>query len=128
MSTSSPNPGSAPPPAPQHFTLPFDWRRQPDLTVAAASNDQDSVADVTACVEAIVRTMQGERDALPTFGRPAILFDTDEQGAVTDLRQAIDAHEDRVQSLVELDLDDVDPALWHLRAMYQIGPDQGDQT
>lgn len=119
---------SAPPPAPQHFTLPFAWRRQPDLTLAGASNDQDSVADVAACVEAIVRTMQGERDALPTFGRPALLFDTDEDAATTDLQQAIDAHEERVQALVELDVDDEDSALWHLKAMYQIGPDQGEES
>lgn len=119
---------SAPPPAPQHFTLPFAWTTAPGKTIVAATNPQDSNPDIAACVEALVRTRQGDRDALPTFGRPAILFDVDEDTMTTALQQAIDEHEPRVQSLIELDIDDADEALWRIRAMYQIGPDEGDET
>ena len=119
---------SAPPPPPQHFTLPFTWQPAPGNTIVAATNPQDSNADIAACVEAIVRTMQGERDALPTFGRPAVLFETDEDAIQSGLQQAIDNHEPRVQSLIDLDVDDGDEALWHIRALYQFGPDEGDES
>lgn len=75
-----------------------------------------------------MRTRQGDRDALPTFGRPVILFDVDEATAISALQQAIDEHEPRVQSLVDLDIDDADEALWRIRAMYQIGPDEGEES
>ena len=117
---------SASPPPPQHFTLPFTWAPQPNNTLAAATNAQDSIADVAACVEAVVRTMQGERDALPTFGRPALLFDSDQEAVKSSLQQAIDDAEPRVQALIDLDLDTADEAYWHLRALYQFGPDEGD--
>jgi phage baseplate assembly protein W len=116
---------SAPPPPPQHFTLPFAFTAAPDRTLVAATNEQDSTADVAACVEAIVLTEQGQRDALPTFGRPPVLFEVDEETLTTALQQAIDLHEPRVQSLIELDVDAEDEALWHLRALYQFGPDDG---
>ena len=117
---------SAPPPPPQHFTLPFQFVPAPGNTTVAATNAQDTTADVAACVEALVRTYQGDRDALPTFGRPSLLFETDRDTIVTALQQAIDQHEPRVQSLIDLDVDDGDEALWYIQAMYQMGPDEGE--
>lgn len=118
---------SAPPPPPQHFALPFSFAVGPSHTIITATNAQDSNADVDACVEAIARTTQGQRDALPTFGRPTILFETDETAILTAFQQSIDQHEPRVQSLLDLDVDDQDEALWHIRALYQFGPDEGDE-
>lgn len=118
---------SAPPPPPQHFTLPFRFVPAPGSTTVAATNGQDSNADVAACVESLVRTMQGDRDALPTFGRPSLLFEIDQETIQTALQQAIDQHEPRVQSLIDVDVDDGDDALWYIQAMYQFGPDEGEE-
>lgn len=119
---------SAPPPPPQHFTLPFAFASAPGQSIVATTNAQDSNADIAACVEAIARTMQGQRDALPTFGRPSLLFEVDEATIQAAFKQAIDDHEPRVQSLIDLDVDDMDEALWHIAALYQFGPDEGEDS
>lgn len=52
-----------------HFALPFRFENG-----RAVVNEQDSVEDVAACVEAVLRTRPGERDDLPTFGVPDPTF------------------------------------------------------
>lgn len=67
-------------------------------------NEQGSIEDVTACVEAVLRTRPGDREMLPDFGTPEPLFanipiDTDsireavttwEPRAIVTLREAPD--------------------------------------
>lgn len=52
-----------------HFAFPF---RVANGRVAV--NEQDSPDDVAACVQAVLRTRPGERDALPNFGSPDLTF------------------------------------------------------
>lgn len=49
-----------------HFDIPFRFLS----TGHAAVVDQDTLDDVSNCVETIFRTMQGERDDNPSFGIP----------------------------------------------------------
>lgn len=51
-----------------HFAIPFRFENGSDGFLHAAVNEQDSIEDVTACVEAIVRTPLGYRTEMPDFG------------------------------------------------------------
>jgi phage baseplate assembly protein W len=53
-----------------HFDLPFRFLS----TGHAATVDQDTLDDVSNCVEAIMRTLQGERNDNPSFGIPDPTF------------------------------------------------------
>lgn len=52
-----------------HFDLPFRL-----VAGHAAVNDQDTIEDVTTCVEAVVRTRQGTRAEVPDFGVTDLTF------------------------------------------------------
>lgn len=52
-----------------HFDIPFRM-----VGNHAAVNDQDTIEDVDACVEAILRTHTGQRLEVPTFGVPDLTF------------------------------------------------------
>ena len=47
-----------------HFDLPFRF----DATGHAAVVDQDTLEDVSNCVQAVLRTTVGQRQEMPTFG------------------------------------------------------------
>jgi hypothetical protein len=49
-----------------HFDLPFTFVGPANANVV----DQDTLEDVSNCVEAIVRTVIGQRQELPEFGIP----------------------------------------------------------
>jgi phage baseplate assembly protein W len=51
-----------------HFAIPFRFEFDTSGVLHAAVNEQDTIEDVTACVEAIVRTPIGYREELPDFG------------------------------------------------------------
>lgn len=51
-----------------HFDLPFR------MAGHAVVNDQDTLEDVSTCVEAIVRTHKGQRIEVPDFGIPDPTF------------------------------------------------------
>lgn len=53
-----------------HFDIPFRFLS----TGHAATVDQDTLDDISACVEAIMRTLQGQRDDNPNFGIPDPTF------------------------------------------------------
>jgi hypothetical protein len=53
-----------------HFDLPPRWDRHGHLVTL----DQDTEKDVLNCVEAILRTVIGQRDQAPDFGRPDLTF------------------------------------------------------
>lgn len=52
-----------------HFALPFRYEQGRPVVV-----EQDSVDDVAACVEAVLRTRPGEREESPDFGSPDLAF------------------------------------------------------
>lgn len=54
-----------------HFDLPFRF-----VGSNAAVVEQDSLEDITNCVEAVVRTIIGQRVELPDFGIPDPTFQT----------------------------------------------------
>lgn len=54
-----------------HFAIPFRF-----LSGHAVENEQDSIDDIAACVEAILRTEPGSRLDAPEFGTPDQTFST----------------------------------------------------
>jgi phage baseplate assembly protein W len=93
-----------------HFTLPFQWVAAGVGDMTAAVADQETIAEIGACVEAIIRTVQGQRTTLPEFGHPELEFNVDPELARSMLAQAIVEFEPRVMALVEAypDADDVE--------------------
>lgn len=80
-----------------HFQLPFVL--DPD---GVRVTEQDSLDEVTDCVQAVLRTTLGERIELPDFGRPDQAFR--QNGAdLEQLRDAVDTWEPR--ATVEIDHD-----------------------
>lgn len=85
------------PVAPVHFALPFRY-----VNGAPVVNDQDSVDDVAACVEAIVRFPKGYRPEQPDFGITDPTFT--QGGANVDLlHQEVAEWEERVDLAMERD-------------------------
>ena len=93
-----------------HLDLPFRWASNGHAAVV----EQDSVDDVAACVEAVVRTRPGQRDEHPNFGSPELVF-----SQLPINRDAYAAQiaqwEPRVNLLVEEDPDLLDATLTRLR-------------
>jgi phage baseplate assembly protein W len=92
-----------------HFALPFRM-----VGGRAVEVEQDSAEDVAACVEAVLRTRPGQRDALPEFGSPDLAFrqlpvDPD------DLVAAVETWESRAQLLAEERPDLLDEAALRVR-------------
>lgn len=85
-----------------HFAIPFRFEFGPDGVRHAAVNEQDSVEDITACVESIIRTPIGYRQELPDFG---IRDQTFTQGMINtdDILIAIAQWEPRAEILIEED-------------------------
>jgi hypothetical protein len=112
-----------------HFTLPFQWAPSPYGGVAAQVADQESVAEIGACCEAIIRTVQGQRTTLPTFGHPQLEFSTQPELIQTVLGQALLDGEPRVQSLVTEAPDPEDELIAVVTALIApIDNEEGDQT
>lgn len=93
-----------------HFGLPF----RIDAGGHAAVNEQDTVEDVAACVEAALRTEPGERDGAPAFGVPEQTFnqlplDLD---AITDV---VTASEPRARVLAQDAPEALDEAIRRVR-------------
>jgi len=90
-----PTASSAIPPTPvrgpQHLTVP--------MTLSATGSygcvDQDSPADVTSCVQVLLRTRVGERLEVPQFGVPDPTFMAAGQGWAGVLEQAVQRWEPR---------------------------------
>lgn len=82
-------------------------------------NEQDSSDDVADCVEMTLRTVQGERRTLPSFGRSDLLeFTTDRDLAQAQVQQAVDDAEPRARAYVERDDAEADAGILRLRAMW----------
>lgn len=78
-----------------HFALPFRF-----VNGHAAEVEQDTVEDIAACVEAVLRTRPGERDELPEFGTPDLTF-TQRPVDTDALLDAVEEWEPRARLLVE---------------------------
>lgn len=88
-----------------HFALPLRY-----VNGAPVVNEQDSLDDVAACVAAILRTRQGERDTLPEFGSPDLTF-AQQPLDMDALLDVVGEQEPRARLAVEADIDDFDTAL-----------------
>lgn len=101
-----------------HFSHPFVFMTLPGGGVVAGVDEQDEGDEIAACVERIVRTPEGYRDELPSFGIPQQVFaqgplDTEpirrkvaefEPRADLDLSSSISTQDELVQTIrVELE-------------------------
>ena len=112
-----------------HFTLPFQWVPADGGGMTAAVAEQESIAEIGSCVEAIVRTVQGQRTTLPAFGHPELEFNTDAELTRAVLAQALVEWEPRVTSFITAASDPTDVDVQIVRAL--IAPadnEEGDPT
>lgn len=100
-----------------HFSLPFAWVTSGAGGVTARVNEQESVAEIGACCEAIIRTVQGERTSLPEFGRPELEFNTNPALTRAALSQALITFEPRVQALITAGVSNDDTEMQVVRAI-----------
>jgi phage baseplate assembly protein W len=85
-----------------HFDIPFRFEFDSTGHVHAAVNEQDSIEDVTACVEAIIRTPIGYREEMLDFG---IRDQTFAEGMINteEILVALQQWEPRAEILIEED-------------------------
>lgn len=100
-----------------HFDLPFRF-----VSGHAAVVNQDTLADVTNCVEACLLTIIGERTELPEFGIPDPTFENQpiDLGAITD---AVLAQEPRAIILLTQNPDKFDQLIADVLANVSIAPE-----
>ena len=101
-----------------HFSMPF--RLDPPHVAVV---EQDTIVDVTDCVEAILRTTIGDRFELPTFGVDDWVFDVQPVPTVA-LQQSIAIQEPRAITTLEQHPD----ALDHLIAVIKISVAQAEEV
>jgi phage baseplate assembly protein W len=93
-----------------HFAVPFRFGNSGH----AECVEQDSHDDVYQCVQAIVRTVRGQRLELPDFG----INDTVMQEGgpdVSDISGAIEQYEDRASYVIDVDYEeDIDSLMWSI--------------
>jgi phage baseplate assembly protein W len=106
-----------------HLALP---PRIDPSTGSLAVNEQDTNADIADCVELTLRTVQGQRRTLPSFGRPEMLeFIVDRDLAVSLVQQAIELAEPRARPAVEAaPIDTTDPGLLRLLAFWELNQEE----
>ena len=75
-----------------HFAFPFT--RDP-ATGHAAEVEQDSIEDVTGCVQVVLITPRGWRVELPEFGTPDPTFSTPPAADIEVMRKAVSDWEPR---------------------------------
>lgn len=91
------------------FDLPFRFDDGREVVV-----EQDSLDDIANSVEALLRTRVGDRDGLPRFGTPDLVFA--EQPILEEpLIAQIRAWEPRVDVLIQQDRDRFDETLVRLQ-------------
>lgn len=112
-----------------HFTLPFTFTQSSAGGLGAAVAEQESIAEIGGCVEAIIRTVQGQRTTLPEFGVPELEFNTAPEAARAAIAAALVEFEPRVVSLIDAHADLDDPTVQDVRAL--VAPadtEEGDTT
>jgi hypothetical protein len=105
-----------------HFALPFRFETHRGGVAVAAVTEQDSLAEIGDAVELCLRFEQGDRRAMPSYGRPrSLAFTTDAQLAASQVRATVDEAEPRVQALTRGAFDLDDPGLLRILTMYETG-------
>jgi hypothetical protein len=97
-----------------HFAHPFAMAEQPDGSLAALVDEQDSIDEIVACVERVVSFTRGSRDELPDFG----IDDPTFAQAPVDVRllsAQVAEWEDRVEVNAETTIDTYDELIAHVR-------------
>jgi phage baseplate assembly protein W len=96
-----------------HFSYPFRF-----ATPQVAVSEQDSLDEITDCVQVILLYPQGSRPELPAFGLPDPTFsprvDTDE------IRSVIAEWEPRAMTTFSAEPDPVDVAIARVRGLIQV--------
>ena len=100
-----------------HFTLPFQFVSDGAGGLTAQVCEQESEAEISACCEAILRTVQGQRTTLVDFGRPQLEFNADPELVRATLAAALLEWEPRVQALVTAWPDAADESTQVIRAL-----------
>jgi len=111
-----------------HFALPFQWATATAGGLCARECEQDSSAEIGACAEAVIRTVQGQRTTLPTFGRPQLEFNTSPALTRAMLAQALREHEPRVESLITAEPRADDELVQVVRALIAPADDEEGET
>jgi phage baseplate assembly protein W len=112
-----------------HFTLPFAFVPDGTGSLTAQVCEQESVAEIGACCEAVLRTVQGQRTTLPDFGRPQLEFNSDPELVRATLAAALLEWEPRVQALMTAWPDAADESTQIIRAL--VAPadsEEGEQS
>jgi len=107
-----------------HFALPFQWATAGTGGLAAHECEQESSEEIAACAEAIIRTVQGLRTTLPTFGIPQLEFNTSAEVTQAVVAQALRAQEPRVEALVSAEPSPDDELVQKVRALIAPVDDQ----
>jgi phage baseplate assembly protein W len=99
-----------------HLAFPFRWTQTATGQVSAATVEQGTFAEVSQCVEVILRYPQEWRDELPEFGTPR------QELAMApvspdDVRRAIIRWEPRATVTVSEEGDPIDAAVRRIRTV-----------
>jgi phage baseplate assembly protein W len=97
-----------------HFAHPFAFAEQPDGSLAALVDEQDSLEEITGCIARIVSFPRGSRDELPDFG----IDDPTFEQAPVDVRllsAQVAEWEDRVEVQADATIDTADDLISHVR-------------
>jgi phage baseplate assembly protein W len=107
-----------------HMTLPFRFEPSDAGGLGVAVADQESIEEVGTCVEAIIRTVQGQRTSLPDFGIPQLEFNTDPQLAADTVASCVLEFEPRVESVLDDVTDPFDETVQVMRALIAPADDE----
>lgn len=89
--------------------------------MVAATHPEGSTEEIADCVELALRTVQGQRKTLPTFGRPDFIqFSTDPTIAAAAAGTTIDEAEPRARGVVQGEFDSQDHGIMRLLAMFEL--------
>jgi phage baseplate assembly protein W len=85
-----------------HFALPFRFDTLRGGERAVPVTEQDTNEEIGDCVELTLRTEQGQRQTMPSFGRPeSLAFTSDRQLVQSQVQNTVDEHEPRVRAVVQ---------------------------
>lgn len=94
-----------------HFQLPMKFG---GANGGALVNEQDTGEDIVDCIKAIVAFTIGDREDMPEFGIPDILFRQFDEVIIGQVRQAIEEWEERAAIDVDGGFDITDAQIWNL--------------
>lgn len=114
-----------------HFSLPFRFVQLRSGRQVIPMTEEGSLDELGDCVELCLRTEQGQRRTISTFGRPqSLAFMSDPELARSIVQQTVDDNEPRVAPFVQAqEYDPDDPGVMRLLAMYaaEVETEQSEQ-